>query len=252
MQVVTLITDFGVKDPYVAMMKGSILSIAHGINCVDITHDIECGDIESACFLIEESFEYFPEGSVHLVVVDPTVGSNRRAIFTRNKNHFFVGPDNGVLSGVLSETYRISKKTDMDPGTFEGRDIFAPIAAHLALGEEVDHLGVRINDPVRINLAKPQIKRDTIMGEIIYIDHFGNLVSNVREDMLPSTDIEIDICGEKIIGLSRYYKEAKKRALLAFINGGFGLLEVALYKESAATYTGCKKGERIVIRRRDE
>lgn len=252
MPVVTLITDFGVIDPYVAMMKGRMLSINPEIKCIDITHDINCGDIGSASFLLQNCFEYFPEGSAHLVVVDPTVGGNRRAIYTRFQNHFFVGPDNGVLSPVLSETYRISKRSNIDPRTFEGRDVFAPVAAHLAIGEKPECLGVRINDPVRIDLPEPIIKGDSIIGEIIYVDHFGNLISNIKEDMLPAMNIEVEIGGEKIKSLSRNYSEGKEGELLAIINGGFRLLEVAIYKGSAALFTGCKRGGRIGVRRKDE
>ncbi|MCK4571642.1 SAM-dependent chlorinase/fluorinase [candidate division WOR-3 bacterium] len=252
MPVVTLITDFGVGDPYVAMMKGRILSVDPGIKCIDITHDIEVGDIESASFLLLKSYKYFPEDSVHLAIVDPTVGGSRRAIFSQFQNHLFVGPDNGVLSPFLSRTYRINKNTELDPKTFEGRDVFAPVAAYLAIGKEVKHLGVRIFDPVKIELSKPRMIDSTLIGEIIYIDHFGNLISNINEDILPSSDIEIEIKGKKIEGLSRNYEEGKDKGLLALINGGFGLLEVALYKGNAALYTGCKKGEKIAIRRKDE
>jgi len=252
MPIVTLITDFGVRDPYVAMMKGIMLCVNPEIRCIDITHEIDVGDIESASFLLLKSFECFPEGSVHLTVVDPTVGSDRRAIFTRFQNHFFVGPDNGVLTTVLSETYLIKKRAGPDPKTFEGRDVFAPVAAHLATGEELNRLGERIFDPVRIDFPEPNITKSNIIGEIIYIDHFGNLISNIKEDMLPPKNIEIEICGEKLKGLHKNYVEGKDKGLLALINGGFGLLEVALYKGSAALYISCKKGEKIVVRRKDE
>ncbi|MCK4420470.1 SAM-dependent chlorinase/fluorinase [candidate division WOR-3 bacterium] len=252
MPIVTIITDFGLGDPYVAMMKGRMLSIGSTIKFVDVTHEIECGDVIGASFLLEKTYRYFPKGSVHLIVVDPTVGSARRAIFTSFQNHFFVGPDNGVLSPVLSETYRINKGSDIEPRTFEGRDIFAPIAARLAIGEDPICLGERIDNPVRFKLPEPEIKDNRIIGEIIHIDHFGNLISNISGDMFSGKRIDIEICGKKITGLSGNYSEKKDNKLTALINGGFKLLEVAINKGSAASYLNCKKGERITIRRKDE
>ncbi len=252
MPIITFITDFGLKDPYIAMMKGRILSIHSGINCVDITHDIECGDIQTASLILKESYQYFPKGSVHLVVVDPTVGSKRRAIFSYHCGHFFVGPDNGVLSPTLSEVFKIRKKTGTVSNTFEGRDVLAPVAAHLAIGEDPESLGVRIDDPVRIGLPIPEVEEDRIIGEIIHIDNFGNLISNIEGDLIPKGDIEIEIKGNKINGLSRSYKEGKDGRLIGLINAGFGMLEVSLYKGSAASFLNCNKGGRIVIRRKDE
>lgn len=252
MPIVTLITDFGIGDPYVAMMKGRMLEIDSRINCIDISHNIDVGDIEIASFLLMKSYKYFPVGSVHLVVVDPTVGGERRAIFSRFKDHFFVGPDNGVLSPFLENTYRIRMKMENYTRTFEGRDIFAPTAAKLAIGEKEVDLGVQIDNPVKVELPEVDVTDSCIEGKILYIDHFGNIISNIRENIIPHSNIEIEVKGKKITGLSRNYEEGKDKGLLALINGGFGTLEVALFKGNAALYTNCKKGEKIIIRRKDE
>jgi hypothetical protein len=252
MPIVTLITDFGIGDPYVAMMKGRMLEIDSRINCVDISHNIDVGDIEIASFLIMKSYKYFPKGSVHLVVVDPTVGGERRAIFSRFKDYFFVGPDNGVLTPFLEETYRIQKKIENYTRTFEGRDIFAPTAAKLAIGKKEIDLGIRIDNPIKVRPSEVDIKDSCIEGKILYIDHFGNLISNIIEDIIPQGNIEIEVKGKKINGLSRNYEQGKNKGLLALINGGFGTLEVALFKDNAALKTNCKKGEKIIIRRKDE
>lgn len=252
MPIVTLITDFGIGNPYVAMMKGRMLEIDSRINCVDISHNIDVGDIEIASFLLMKSYKYFPVRSVHLVVVDPTVGGERLAIFSRFKDHFFIGPDNGVLTPFLANTYRIKKGLENYTRTFEGRDIFAPTAARLAIGEKEADLGVRIENPIKVELSEADVTDSCIEGKILYIDNFGNLISNIGEDIIPKGNIEIEVKGKKITGLSMNYEQGKNKGLLALINGGFGTLEVALFKGNAALYTNCKKGEKIIIRRKDE
>ncbi len=159
MPIVTFTTDFGIKDPYVAMVKGIILKRNPAITFIDITNQLGVGDIMRASFIIKESYIFFPAGTVHLVVVDPTVGSERRAVFSVKNEHFFVGPDNGVLTPVLSETFEIKEEIGKKSNTFDGRDVFALVAARLASGEKAEKLGNKITDPVRIKQLTPSIKK---------------------------------------------------------------------------------------------
>lgn len=248
MPVITFITDFGTRDPYVAMVKGVIMKINPGVSCIDITNQLACGDIFGASFILRESYKYFPEGSVHLVVVDPTVGSKRRAIFSTKDGHFFVGPDNGALSPGLSKVFEIKKEIGEKSTTFDGRDVFAEVAARLASGEKPENLGARIDDPVKLDLPIPLNKTNKIIGEIIYIDKFGNLISNIKEDQIPGGDIEIEIKGKKIRKLFKGYSEGEKGKPIALINGGFKTLEVSLNKGNAASFLNSQIGEKIILR----
>lgn len=251
MKIVTMITDFGTKDPYVGMMKGSINSINPEIKCVDITHEIECGDIKKAAFFLLETYQYFPEGTVNLVVVDPTVGSERKAIIVEYSGQFFVGPDNGVFTPFEGRYYDIERKGE-SARTFDGRDVFAPVAAELASGKKPEEMGVRFESPVRMELYDPEIKDDVIEGSIIHIDRFGNLISNIKEENINSRKILVEVGGQVIKGLNYSYCEGREGEPLVLINGGFGTLEVGVYKDSAAELLNVKEGEKIRLRRSNE
>ncbi|MEJ2568220.1 MAG: SAM-dependent chlorinase/fluorinase [candidate division WOR-3 bacterium] len=248
MPVVTLTTDFGIKDPYVAMVKGAILKINPDITCIDITNQIDAGDISTASFIIENSYGYFPSGSAHLVVVDPTVGSKRRAIFSFKNKHFFIGPDNGVLTPFLSKTFEIKKGIGKKSGTFDGRDLFAEAAARLASGERPEKLGKKINNPVKIKNPSVLVQNNHTTGEIIYIDKFGNLISNIKEEHIPRDIDEILIKGTKIQKLSKKYSEGKKNKPIALINSGFKTLEICLNRGNASSFLNSKVGEKITVR----
>jgi S-adenosylmethionine hydrolase len=252
MPIVTLITDFGMKDPYVAMMKGAMLKINPSINCVDISNELEVGDIMCASFILNESYHYFPNGSVHLVVVDPTVGSERRALFSSKDGHFFVGPDNGVLSPVLSEVFEIKKEIGKKSNTFDGRDVFAEVAAKLASGGKKENLGNRITNPVKINMPAPIMKGDKTIGEIIYIDKFGNLISNIKGSQISEDSVEIEIKGKKIRNLSKKYSEGSEGKPIALVNSGFGTLEISLNRGDAASFFDSRVGEKITLRGKHE
>jgi len=252
MPVVTITTDFGIKDPYVAMVKGAILKINPDITCIDIANQIDVGDISTASFIIENSYGYFPAGSAHLVVVDPTVGSKRRAIFSVKNEHFFVGPDNGVLTPVLSNTFEIKKGVGKKSGTFDGRDLFAEIAARLACGENPETLGKKINDPVKIKKSSLSVKNNLITGEIIYIDKFGNLISNIKEEQIPVDIDEILIKGIKIRELSKKYSEGRKNKPIALIGSGFKTLEICLNRGNVSSFLNSKIGEKITVRGKNE
>jgi S-adenosylmethionine hydrolase len=248
MPVVTLTTDFGIKDPYVAMVKGAILKINPDITCIDISNQLDVGDISTASFIIENSYGCFPAGSAHLVVVDPTVGSNRRAIFSVKNNHFFLGPDNGVLTPVLSQTFEIRKGVGKKSRTFDGRDLFAEIAARLACGEAPEKLGKEITDAVKTKVSPPTVKDKDIIGKIIYIDKFGNLISNIKEEHISGDKIEILIKGTKISNLSKQYSEGKVNKPIALINSGFKTLEICINRGKASSFLNSKVGEKITVR----
>jgi S-adenosylmethionine hydrolase len=252
MPIVTFITDFGIQDPYVAMVKGVILKINPAISCIDITNQLRLGDIGSASFILNETYCHFPEGSVHLVVVDPTVGSSRRAIFSAKNGHFFVGPDNGVLSPVLSGVYEIKKELGEKSNTFDGRDLFAKIAAKLASGEKEEKLGKKITDPKRVKIPSPSVSDKKTIGEIIYIDKFGNLISNIKKNQIPEGDIEIEINNIKIDNMAKRYSEGVGIKPIALINDGFETLEISLNKGNAASFLNLKTGEKVNLRRKDE
>ena len=251
MPIVTFVTDFGIKDPYVAMVKGVMLKINPSIVCIDITNQLRLGDIESASFVLKETYRHFPVGTVHLVVVDPTVGTKRRAIFSEKDGHFFVGPDNGVLTPVLSEVFEIKKGEGSKSNTFDGRDLFAVVAAKLASGEKKEKLGTKLTDPVKIKASSPILKDDKTIGKIIYIDKFGNLISNIKKDQIPAGNIEIEIKGTKL-NLTKKYSQGSHKKPTALINDGFKSLEISLNKGSAASFLKSQIGEKITLRRKDE
>ncbi len=252
MPIVTFTTDFGIEDPYVAMVKGAILRINPDITCIDIANQLEVGDVTTASFIIKNSYRHFPAGSVHLVVIDPTVGSDRRSIFSVKNEHFFVGPDNGVLTPVLSETFEIKEGIGKKSNTFDGRDVFALVAARLASGEKAEKLGSRITDPVKIKEPIPSFKRNEIIGEIIYIDKFGNLISNIKEEQVPEDNIEIAIKDFEIRNLSKKYSEGSEDKPIALINGGFKTLEICLNRGNAASFLNSRVGEQIIVRGKNE
>jgi S-adenosylmethionine hydrolase len=252
MPIVTFTTDFGIKDPYVAMVKGVILKRNPDITCIDITNQLGVGDIAGASFVIKESYIFFPAGSVHLVVVDPTVGSDRRAIFSIKDGHFFVGPDNGVLTPILSETFEIKEEIGKKSSTFDGRDVFAEVAARLASGEKAEKLGDRITDPVKIKEPTPLIEKNKITGKIIYIDNFGNLISNIKKEQVPTGNIEIAIKDIEIYNLSKKYSEGREDSPIALINGGFKTLEISLNRGNAASFLNSRVGEKITVRGKNE
>ncbi|MGH7885453.1 MAG: SAM hydrolase/SAM-dependent halogenase family protein [Thermodesulfobacteriota bacterium] len=238
-RIITVTTDFGVKDQYVGVMKGVILSINCDAVIVDITHDIEPHSIVPAALIIKNSYKYFPEKSIHLVVVDPGVGSARRAIAASCNNHFFVGPDNGVFSLVFKESsdlkvFELENKNyflEDVSSTFHGRDIFSPAAAHLSNGVSISKFGKKIKDPVTLFVKDYVIDNKLIRGEVIYKDSFGNLITNIPSRLV-NKDSEIRINDILIEGISQYYSSVSEGSLLA-IKGSTGNLEISVNKGSA-------------------
>lgn len=253
-RIITLTTDFGLSDAYVAMMKGVILSINPSARLVDVTHQVGTGSIFQAGLLIRETFPYFPEGTVHLAVVDPRVGSDRRLLALQAGAHFFVGPDNGLFWPVFrdfegSKAVQLTQSRYFLPSiarTFHGREIFAPVAAHLSLGLSLESFGPAIEDLTKLTIPQPYIERAVLHGQIIRVDNFGNLVTNIpaREltDFLASCPPRIEAGKLVIRKLSNIYADCEEGEPLALINSS-NLLELAVNLGRASEYIGLKNGE---------
>ena len=253
MKAITLLTDFGLKDPYVGVMKGVMLSINPDVCIVDITHEVEPQDVTEGCFLITESFPFFGRGSIHVCVVDPTVGSDRRAIVLEHDGHFFVGPDNGLFSLAIdkrSRVYRIENKRYMlkdVSDTFHGRDIFAPVAAHLSLGLDPAALGKKVDDPVLLPDLHPTIKGHIMTGKVVRLDRFGNVLSNISIDsfnrFVKGRSFQVRLHDMRFETVSRSYFEDPYTCVV----GSSGNLEFGLFKGNLAHDKGIKKGDEITV-----
>ena len=254
---ITLTTDFGYADPFVGILKGVILGIHAEAQIVDLTHGIPAQNIMAGALALWSSVRYFPPGTIHVVVVDPGVGGDRRPILLQLDGNYFIGPDNGVLSLALenrqparivhlsNDAYHLQPKSR----TFHGRDVFAPVAAHLNRGTPPERFGDLINDLVRLPWPTPNQKENVISGEILYIDVFGNLFTNVRERDLTgfaNEKIVVHLGSIEIRGLSLNYSEGESGNFIALINS-WGLLEIARYRNNAATLTGTSIGDRVEI-----
>lgn len=254
MRVITLTTDFGTRDYYVGTMKGVIYRIAPEVQVVDLTHEIEKHDIAEAAIVVRSSRSFFPPDTVHVAVVDPGVGSVRRPVLVRAADQYYVGPDNGIFSFVLGdgvEAWEITNpefRLDVVSDTFHGRDIFAPAAAHLVAGVEPDAFGPRIDDLTRITTRPPAVFSDRIQGEVIHVDSFGNLITNVSRDLLDDTvgerPVTIEVSGRTIDGVSRTYSEEPRATLMA-VFGSTDLLELAVRDGSAHRKLGVGRGDPV-------
>ncbi len=255
--IITLTTDFGLSDPFVGIMKGVILSIAPDLQIVDITHDVRSYDITEAAFLVNSSYRYFPPGTIHVVIVDPGVGSARRAIAAYTKDHYFVAPDNGVLSYALHTepmapipaVYRISNESlfkDPISRTFHGRDIFAPAAAHLARGTPLESVGDRVVDYIKKSLpqARPRGEQG-LLASVLRIDKFGNIITNLRRSDLHD-DFTIRVAGLDVTRLCETFADAEPGEFFA-LEGSTGYIEIALNQGSAADRLNVTRGAEIEV-----
>lgn len=243
--IISLLTDFGTRDAYVASMKGVILGLNPEATLVDLTHEIPPQDIRAGAMVLAGAAPYFPPDTIHLAVVDPGVGCGRRALAARARGQFWVGPDNGLFHLIFSREPPALLVSLENPAyflpqvsaTFHGRDIFAPVAAHLSLGVGLNRFGPAIPAPVPLDFPEPVCTSEAIRGEIIYVDHFGNLVSNVPAAALQSwaggRGLHLRLGSLVITGLSRTYAEAPPGEFLALI-GSHGYLEIACAQDSAA------------------
>jgi S-adenosylmethionine hydrolase len=292
-KIITLLTDFGLKDPYAGIMKGVIHAITgthaclpqrqrrwvapitgkaapasrypaapsnpslslsdHDVTIIDITHDVEPQDIREAAFLIEEYYRFFPANTVHVAIVDPTVGSARRSIILSKEHYLFVGPDNGIFTLIMGddpEVYLIEAPSFMlkdISSTFHGRDIFAPAAAYLSKGVQPSVFGERITDPVRLQNVLPRVERDTLKGEVVRFDRFGNAITNIKidylTDFLHGRSFKVHIAGIAFTAINRSYYEDEFTCLI----GSSGYLEFGFFKGSFAEMTRVGKSEQVTV-----
>lgn len=265
MSIITLLTDFGTEDAYVGIMKGVILSVNPSAVIIDITHHVDSHDLIEAAYIIKSSYRYFPEGTVHVIVVDPGVGSDRVIVALEMMDHIFLAPDNGVLTllmdeGEIDSIIRVENTLyflESVSQTFHGRDIFAPTGAHLSKGMDIKRLGSCLDkqDLVNLRIQKPYISdKGELVGNIVSFDRFGNCISNIDMNDLKKFNegdsekrLEIKIGKNTIKGLSRSYTDVEFRRPLAII-GSFGYLEIALNKGNAKRYFGIAKGDNITLK----
>ena len=250
---IALVTDFGTRDYYVGAVKGVILSINPTASVIDITHEIAPQDIAAAAFVLHACYSDFPAGTIFLCVVDPGVGSNRRAIIVKTEDYAFVGPDNGVFSFVLKHSdavYAIENDTYFRKpvsATFHGRDIFAPVAAHLSKGVSPAEFGPRISDPIMPpDVAPWQIEPKTIEGSVIHVDHFGNLVTNLSAD-IAERPFTLEISNTQITKLTSSYVEAESDDPFAII-GSAGLIEISVKNGSAVEKLKASRGTPVTLK----
>lgn len=276
--IITLTSDFGLTDGYVAAMKAAILSLGRDVTFVDISHTMPAHDISHAAFVVGTTCRYFPPGTIHLIVVDPGVGTQRAPLILQTPESIYLAPDNGVLTHVLMDymfvsrnglveatkenkfmqsvrlpvpsscaAYNIDKDEfwrDSISKTFHGRDIFAPVVAHLANGACPEDLGSLVEDVNYLNIPFPTWIDKSIYGKIIYIDHFGNLVSNIRSSNLIEKSVRVEIADKSILGLSSSYADSEN--CLAII-GSHGYLEIAIKERSAANILKAQIGTEVTV-----
>lgn len=259
--IITLLTDFGTRDAYVASMKGVILSLNPQAVLVDLTHEVDPRDIQAGAFLLAEAAAYFPRGAIHLAVVDPGVGSSRRALAAQCRDHYWVGPDNGLFHLIFNRALDLSLVSLENPAyfrprvsaTFHGRDIFAPVAAHLSLGVGLDEFGPRVTDPVSLDFPQPEFGPEAVLGEIISVDRFGNLVSNIGAGDLTSwsgdREVRLQAGPLTIRSLARTYADAAPGEFLA-LAGSHGFVEIACARDNAARRLQAGVGLGLEVRKK--
>jgi S-adenosylmethionine hydrolase len=254
--VIALTTDFGQADGYVGIMKGVILGICPQAMLVDVCHEIRPQAMRQAAYVLESASPFFPLNTVHVVVVDPGVGTHRRPVAIRTDLATYVAPDNGVLSLILARGSACSAVHLTEPryhltpvsATFHGRDIFAPAAAHLACGVDLREMGdeIKLSDLVALHDLEPvRQSGGSWLGEVIHVDRFGNLVTSFRGTQT-NLGCSIQIAGERIRGLSRTYADVGSGDLVAYV-GSSGYLEIAVREGSAATKLGADVGDPVQV-----
>ena len=257
--IVTLTTDFGVRDPYVAEMKGAILGIARTagatVQLVDVTHEVARHDVVEGALALEAATPFFPRGTVHVAVIDPGVGTARRGMVVAARGQVFVGPDNGVFTPFLSGTdwrafelaapeYRLPAVSRM----FHGRDVFAPAAAHVAVGVDVARLGPAVTDPVRLAWEGARERAGTLEGAVIHVDRFGNLVTSLFAEAVAArlgARIRVSVRGRAIPMVNTYGE--LERGGLGALAGSSGRLEIAVREGSAAAALRARRGTRVTV-----
>jgi S-adenosylmethionine hydrolase len=259
--IITFTSDFGRSDWFVGVVHGVIHAVCPEARVVDLTHDVPPGHVARAAFVLEAAAPDFPPDTVHLAVVDPGVGTERRALAVAARGQRFVGPDNGVLEWGLADPAaeaRAATETRFfrEPvsRTFHARDVFAPVAAHLALGEPLASFGPRVGEPRRLGGSRPRRDDDRLIGRIVFVDHFGNALTNLSEQDLsdafptvPPDALEVQVAGRVLRGLARAYGHSPIGTLLAIL-GSSGRLEIAQTGGDAAERLGLGEGDEIAVR----
>lgn len=260
MGILTFTTDFGTEDGNVGVMKGVALGIAPELQIVDLTHQIAPQNIRLAAFVLNRQIFYFPAGTVHVVVVDPGVGTSRRPIAARVGDQLLVGPDNGVFSplyqraetqGWLLEIVDLTASPqywrDQISHVFHGRDIFSPVGAHLAAGVPLDKVGMKVSDPVRIPWPEITRQENQLHGEVAYIDHFGNMFTNIHADDLSGVDVDtVEVAGRQISGMVDTFGQREVGEVIALYSSTNELL-IAQVNGNAAIELGAQVGDRVVV-----
>lgn len=253
-RIVTLLTDFGLADPFVGIVKGVILGLSPEVECVDLTHDIPPQDILAGALALEAAVPYFPPGTIHLAVVDPGVGSERRPLAVEAGDHGFVGPDNGLFTflwrrpGVravacTNPAYHLPSVSR----TFHARDLFAPVAAHLSLGVPLSRLGPPVEDPVEVPWPVPRTAGDAEEGEVVYVDRFGNLVTNVTfPESRDGRAVAIEVAGVRIEGLAPHYGAVRAGDVGAIV-GSTGRIEIFVNRGNARDRLGVGRGAPVRV-----
>lgn len=255
---ITLTTDFGANDPFVGIMKGVILGTNPNANIVDLTHGIPAQNIMQAALVVRYSARYFPAGTIHVAIVDPGVGSQRRPLLIQAKDSFYLGPDNGIFSLALkgitparivelsNETYFLRPTS----ATFHGRDIFAPVAGYLSLGIPPDSFGSAVPGFEQLGWQEPVRDNGGIQGEIVYVDSFGNLITNIQKEdikgMSPSS-VVFSLGSITIRGIKPNYASGADQELIALFNS-WDLLEISRCRGNAQAASGMQVGDKVLIR----
>jgi len=272
--IITLTTDFGYDDAYVAAVKGAILNINPEASIVDVSHSIKPRDVLQAAFILSSAYRYFPKQTVHVAIVDPGVGSERRGIILKTPSAMFVAPDNGILSYIIDDLFSVEGGSAVEQSrgltevifkagleaaaitdprfwrhpvspTFHGRDIFAPVAAGLSLGISLYEFGEKINSLHVLPIPKPTLDPDgNLVGQVLHIDRFGNLIANIRSSNLPGRNVVVEVRGRRIQGITDYY--AQEDGVMAVV-GSSGYLEISLRDGSACDFLGVGVGEEISV-----
>lgn len=253
------LSDFGLKDPYAGIVKSVLLGINPGLSIIDITHEVPAHDIKCGAFILASCFRQFPQGTIFLAVVDPGVGSPRNGLIMSFDGHFFVGPDNGLVTYLVKKAGVFSChvierehyfRRPASP-TFHARDIFAPVAAHLSLGTPPPSFGGRYNTPVLFKYSEPQIKDDKLTGQVIYIDRFGNLITDLDANLvtgfLDHASCTISIHGKECL-LFKTYSDAPVGGVLA-VTGSSGFLEISVNCGSAQRLLNVETGDSVVLKK---
>ena len=258
--VITLLTDFGTADYYVGAMKGVILSVCPDAQVIDITHEIAPWQIAQGGAVLAQAWSCFPTGTIHVAVVDPGVGSSRQPLLAETGGHFFVAPDNGILTQVFEATTPESVRAITATqyfrhpvsSTFHGRDIFAPVAAHLASGVAPEQFGGLYPGFTRLPLSKPiQIDHRTWLGEVLWLDHYGNVVTCFdaeRFGWVAQQAFQLQLGGETVRQYEQYYG-AMEGAEAYVVSGSTGYLEVSVNQQDAAKYLGANAAQKLILRK---